>query len=115
MENFITPYDRIKSIANDRGISISRMEKDLGFAEKSIKKWKTAMPNSAGIMKVADYLGVSVDYLLGREVSPESKDELLEHLARDEELRAFMMTASKCSSEELKQLEGLIRTWKKLS
>lgn len=41
MEYFDTPYDRIKSVADAHGISISRIEKDLGFAEKQVKKWKT--------------------------------------------------------------------------
>ena len=113
MEFSDTPYDRIKSVADAQGISISRIEKDLGFAEKQIKKWKNSMPNSVGIMKVADYLGVSVDYLLGREMPKDEKDELLENLARNPELKAFMMTASKCTPEELKALEGMIRTWKK--
>ncbi len=113
MEFLDTPYDRIKSVADAHGISISRIEKDLGFAEKQIKKWKNSMPNSAGIMKVADYLGVSVDYLLGREMPKDEKDELLENLARNPELKAFMMTASKCTPEELKALEGMIKAWKR--
>lgn len=57
-------YDRIKELCTQRGISIYRLEKDLGFSSCSICKWKTSSPSVDKVQKVADYFGVTVNYLL---------------------------------------------------
>lgn len=61
-ENLI--YDRIKELCTQKGISIYRLEKDLGFSSCSICKWKTSSPSVDKVQKVADYLDVTVNYLL---------------------------------------------------
>lgn len=57
-------YDKIKEIADEKGVSIYRIERDLNFSNGSISKWKTAVPQSTRLLKVADYLGVSYRVLL---------------------------------------------------
>lgn len=57
-------YDRIKELCTQKGISIYRLEKDLGFSSCSICKWKTSSPSVDKVQKVADYFGVTVNYLL---------------------------------------------------
>lgn len=57
-------YDRIKELCTQKGISIYRLEKDLGFSSCSICKWKTSSPSVDKVQKVADYLDVTVNYLL---------------------------------------------------
>ena len=64
--------ERIKSICEERGLSIYRVEKDCGFGNGSIMKWGTSSPKVENIVKLADYFGVSVDYLLCREI-PQTK------------------------------------------
>lgn len=60
-------YDKIKSIAKCRGISINKIESDLGFSSSSISKWKKSMPGASSLKMVADYLEVSIDELLDGE------------------------------------------------
>lgn len=57
-------YDRIKELCTQKGISIYRLEKDLGFSSCSICKWKTSSPSVDKVQKVADYFDVTVNYLL---------------------------------------------------
>lgn len=57
-------YDKIKEIADEKGVSIYRIERDLNFSNGSISKWNTAIPQSTRLLKVADYLGVSYRVLL---------------------------------------------------
>lgn len=60
-------YQRIKELCAERGISINKLESDLGVGYSSIQKWKnTTSPSMDKIIKVATYFNVSVDYLLGR-------------------------------------------------
>ena len=60
-------YEKIKELAAQKKISIRRLEEEIGFANGSLKQWKTSNPSTGVISKVADYFHVSVDYLLGRE------------------------------------------------
>lgn len=57
-------YENIKSKCVDKGISINRLEKELGFARSSFNKWEKHSPSVDSIKKVADYLGTTIDELL---------------------------------------------------
>lgn len=57
-------YSNIKSICSNQKISVSKIEKDLGFARSSIYKWDKHQPGAEKLKRVADYLKVSVDKLL---------------------------------------------------
>ena len=47
--------------------------KDIGISSGVVTKWKngTTIPNGETLIKIADYLDCSVDYLLGRTDNPE--------------------------------------------
>lgn len=57
-------YDKIKNIAEQKNISIYRIEKDLDLSNGSIRKWNSSIPLSQTLKKVADYLYVSIDKLM---------------------------------------------------
>lgn len=57
-------YDKIKEIAEEKEVSIYRIEKDTGISNGTISKWNTAIPSSNYLKKVADYLEVSIETLL---------------------------------------------------
>lgn len=59
-------YEIIKELAKSKKISISELERVLGVSNGFLAKWKTRKPNPIVLEKIADYFGVSVDYLLGR-------------------------------------------------
>ena len=53
------------------GKPISHLEKELDFSNGSISKWERTSPSIDKVKKVADYFGVSTDYLLtGKEPLP---------------------------------------------
>lgn len=57
-------FDNIKSLCEKKGISVWRLEKDLGFSNRSISKWNATDPGIRKVQKVADYLGVPIERLL---------------------------------------------------
>lgn len=59
-------YRRIKELCEQKSINISYLENKLGFGNGTIQRWKTGQPLSEKLSLIADYFGVSVDYLLGR-------------------------------------------------
>ncbi|AUB53022.1 helix-turn-helix domain-containing protein [Enterococcus mundtii] len=63
----MTTFERIKELAKKRDLSIKELSSRVGFGPSTIYKWKTQEPKSEYLKKVADYLGVSTDYLLGRD------------------------------------------------
>ncbi len=57
-------FKKILKLAEERGITISHLEKSLGFGNATIKRWKKSYPRVDRLKKVADYFGVSVEYFL---------------------------------------------------
>ena len=56
--------DRIKSLAQERGMSLPTLESELGFGNSTIVKWDKSTPNADKLNAVAKYFGVTMDYLL---------------------------------------------------
>lgn len=57
-------YQNIKKIADKKGISIRKIEQDTGITPSSIYHWNENKPSVDKVVKVAKYLGVSVEALL---------------------------------------------------
>ena len=58
-------YQNIKSIADSQGISIRKIELDTGITLGSIYHWNEVKPSVDKVAKVAKYLGVTIEELLG--------------------------------------------------
>ena len=57
---------KIKDLANEKGVSLSELERSIGISNGSISKWEKSSPKADTLQKVANYFNVSTDYLLGR-------------------------------------------------
>lgn len=57
-------YDKIKEIASSKGISIYKIEKDLGLGNGAISKWNTSSPSAITLKSIANYLNVRFEQLL---------------------------------------------------
>lgn len=57
-------FDNVKRICDEKGISVWRLEKELGFSNHSVSKWNESEPGIRKVQKVADYLGVTIEELL---------------------------------------------------
>ncbi len=60
-----TIKDRISLICSERGINISDVETACDLTPKSIYRWVKSTPSVDKVVKVAQYLRVDVNYLLG--------------------------------------------------
>lgn len=114
----MTTGERIKALRLEKNMSQEELGEKVGVQKAAINKYETGIVvnlKRGMIAKLADALDTTPAYLMGWEDEEQERNELLEKLARNEDLKAFMMTASKCTPEELRALEGMIRTWKKSS
>ncbi len=64
---------RLKALRKSRGISQLKLALDLNMNQNSISRYETGEREAdyATLIRLADYFGVSVDYLLGRTDKPE--------------------------------------------
>lgn len=60
--------DRILELRKEKGISQAALAKSLDVSYAVVCYWETdrSEPTAPNLCKIADYFGVSVDYLLGR-------------------------------------------------
>lgn len=56
--------EQIRRLCTEKGITIFKLERDLGFGNGTVRGWATANPQSDKLKRVADYFGVTVDELL---------------------------------------------------
>lgn len=107
-----TLRDRIKMLAKARGLSLPKLESELGFGSGTIVKWEKASPSADKLQKVADYFDVSVDYLLGREPSDEVQ-EMLEYLHKNPEMKVLLSASAKLEKEDLDAVVAIVRRMNK--
>lgn len=73
----------IKELAITKGMTIAELERKLNLSQGSIRKWDTTNPGIDKVQSVADFFGVSIDELLGREESTKHSNVLAAHIADD--------------------------------
>lgn len=78
---------QIKEKLKEKKITAKKMLSDLGLSSATLGHYETSMPKADNLALIADYLGVSVDYLLGRtDDSLQNNGDLQEKIKEDEEL-----------------------------
>ena len=67
-ENRIESYQRVEKLVNDKGITFYVLAKELNFTRSLFSDWKSgrAMPKTDKLIKIADYLGTTVNYIIGQ-------------------------------------------------
>lgn len=59
-------YERLKELCKNRNTSVTAMAKNLGLSSGNVTNWKNGRkPKTDIALKIANFLNVSVEYLLG--------------------------------------------------
>lgn len=107
--------ERIDELLRERGISGSRMSADLGMSRSfmtELRKGRAKSVSAETAGRIADYLGVSVDYLLGKDEDSKYSDPLERELnGYLEELRSrpdkrMLFSVTKGATKE--QVEAIV-------
>ena len=62
-------FDRFQRLCDNRGISVYKACTDIGLNRSAVAKWKAGgKPNGNTAAKLAEYLGVTTDFLLTGQV-----------------------------------------------
>ena len=108
----------IKELCEEKGITIKKMEQDIGISANSSFKWKTRTPSAENLLKLSEYFGVSTDYILTGEDNGVSKQDyyfdpeitdIAQEIARHPGMKT-LFEASRClSDEDLQYINDLIK------
>lgn len=103
-------WERFYNLCVSKGTKPNPVAKEIGVSSGIVTKWKTTgtLPNGETLIKIADYLDCSVDYLLGRtddpgykKVTASSEDDTVEY--------AIPKDIPALTPEELKELKDFLR------
>lgn len=104
---------RIKHLCNLRGISVPKLEEQLGFGAGTISKWNKSSPGADKLKKVAEYFQVSTDYLLGLKPVMYYSDPMTELLAQqlknNPDCRALLDATKNLKPESIKEVMKFIQ------
>ncbi|MEA5136440.1 MAG: helix-turn-helix transcriptional regulator [Candidatus Fimivivens sp.] len=78
-------YEVFADLLERHNITPYRVYKETGVPQSSLSEWKrgNSMPKIDKMQKLAEYFGVSVDYLLGKEEQKEKEPDLTDEDRRD--------------------------------
>ena len=70
--------EKIRKLCDSNGMSLNDLEDQLdGVGKNTIYRWDVSAPNIMRVVAVADYFGVSLDWLLDREIKTGDQDQLI--------------------------------------
>ena len=109
--------ERVKAICKERKIPISRLERDLGYANAYISQLRKGVFPSDRLIEIAEYLSVSPDYLINGEDQPSTPDgEERRQISDDDLMFALWGDATDITEEDLedvKRFAAFVRERKK--
>ena len=99
-------FERYSGLCRDEGSSPNGVARKLGIASASVTQWKQgSLPRVETLAKIAEYFGVTVDYLTGKSDSRE-KPVLQAENGLDEE---FIRSYSRLNETNKAQIDSLIQ------
>ena len=109
-------YDLFCELCKQKNVAPTRAALDMGISKATPTTWKNKgiTPQAAQLQKIADYFGVSVDYLLGNEqkekphtdesgMRPNEKLLLENFRELSPEMQEFVLSSVFAQSEKLKK------------
>ena len=102
--------ERVKAICKERKIPISRLERDLGYANGYIGQLRKGVFPGDRLQEIADYLDLSIEYLMTGEEGNITEDayyfnddarELAEFLFKHPEYKVLFDASRKVRKEDI--------------
>lgn len=109
-------YDRVISLCEQYHVTPHAVEKACGLSNAAIRKLKTGSMSAERMQSVAEYFGVTVEYLLtGKEptyyTNPESA-EIAQEIFENPDLRMLFDTSRDIAPDDMKFLIDMAKRMK---
>lgn len=114
-------YSRFEQLLKENKVTAYRVSKETGVAQATLSDWKNgkSTPKYEKLSKIAEYFGVTVDWLKGeideKSLTDEDKEikEYLEFLKYRPEGKMLFSVAKGCTKEEIEQAVKIIDALRK--
>ena len=108
-------YERIKELSKIRGISINKLENELGMAKGYLSKIDRVKPSNERLMSIANYFNVSLEYLMTGEEKEagekyylnEETAEIAQEIYENKEMRMLFDVTRDADPEDIKALHSM--------
>lgn len=98
-------WEKYVKLCANKGTSPNAVAKELSISSGAVTNWKKgATPHDTKLKRIADYFGVSVDYLIGNEDTPASPIEAAASVWDLDEREQILLTTFRSTTEEGRQL-----------
>ena len=109
-------YEIFEHLLQIRGVSTYRVAKETGIPQQTFSKWKNGIstPKADKLQKIADYFGVSVEYLMGNDRTITKEDielqNYLEELRKRPELKMLFSLTKNATKADVEKAVKIIET-----
>lgn len=95
-------YDVFMSLCEKKGVSPNKALTDCGISRTSTAKWREgSTPRGVTLQKLADYFGVTTDYLLTGEETKKAPTDDGEREVTEHEIKAAFFRGADMTDEEI--------------
>lgn len=115
-------YEIFEQLLIKHNVTPYRVHKETGVAQSTLSDWKNGKgtPKADKLQKIADYFGVTVDYLLGNEQkekplvnNDEELTEYLEELKTRPEMKMLFNLAKGATKEDVEKAVKIVEAFLK--
>lgn len=98
----MTLRETIKELCKANGISLNRLESELGLAKGYVSKLDKSVPNSSNLKRIANYFNVSIDSLMSG--NTDNQENFV-----DDDLRKIERARSKMSQQDREKMIKILK------
>lgn len=115
-------YDIFEQLLQKYGLTAYKVAKEAGVTQTALSNWKTgkSTPTTKTLQKIADYFGVSIDYLMTGEEKENDRyyinnetAEMAQALFENKNLRVLFDAAKDATPEDLKTTYDMLMALKR--
>lgn len=104
----MSKYEKIKELCKERGITITNLEKELGFARGSLSKIDKNQPSFERLQKLSSYFGMPTEYFSSEDMLEDVKkyykdresERIAHEMFEDPDMRALFHMKKNMDSEK---------------
>lgn len=101
--------EKIKDLCKQKGVSINTLETESGIGRNNIARWERYTPGVDKVKAVADYFGVSVDYILKGKGELTDEYTTISKLSLNDDVRELLSVIERCSPNEIQTITRLAK------
>lgn len=97
-------------LLNERGVTAYKVSKETGVTQSTLSDWKRgrSTPKTDNMKKIADYFGVSIDYLMTGKESNDENTSTEKDYAKNETERKLLVLCRKANDVSEEEREDII-------